>query len=903
MDPAGRRWTTYIPVVERIEAHAATLKRASSKSKAKPNPKADAPKENPFVRFKAKAGPSATPERRKRPTQQAVRAKLFPKGMAFALLPGGYTKTVSDKAYILSMVYGRGLTLKLRNTSNDATPKTADRVTACVHLTMEARYGLTCNMVAGTACVHPDTDGTGPETATRTTLAFLGLDPSNTRLFDLLHGLMAAFGPVINALLHHLPNGRAARKFCAANPDLGVGDMATASGYRDAWSELWGAWKDMSNVDAHINAVLDGFGLSAESNRGVPAFVGVMQANAPLASQVVDMLAVDPFVLHDMLPRSFPLPAVQSIAARAGFPSHHPFAVLRKLTAALCAAEGEGHAYLPLGDLVKDLKPKAAAAAAAILDGSWAPPPEYPPPLRLSIPKRTSRSELGEEAEAEGGQDGMVFRTIGNPHRAFHVDDSDEAVDPRVYRLDMWETQAGWLATMKTHVESRLTPKDDTDDAIADALADFGLATGISLTDEQRAVVDAVAKTRVTAVVGDAGSGKTTTLRAALHSLKRVVPGLETLALAPTGKAARVITAKTGVKALTVDSLLWRVRNGGLAAMAALLETEPKDLTAAPVALVIDEMSMVTLRHIGVWDIVCRTLARPVLDRVVLIGDGSQLAPIGAGAVFADSLQMLEKCGGVARLTGCQRVADDSVVIYTNARRLRGGAPRVAVPDFELRPGTWDLVPVSTAGVGYDGVKGAVLDAVMAIVGPVVRASVSADKALVGLQVLSLTNDIRGVINAAVQAEVQAVPASDASLKLGRDETAFIGDKVMVCENAYELGVVNGDIGWVVDLPRGFAVLELEDGRVVKLPHGATRLTLAYCVTVHKSQGSEFDHVVLAVPYTPTPMSTRRLAYTAFSRAARRMTTIVPVRALEGMINRPDPPRNSDAVKLWNKGR
>ncbi|MEC7693497.1 MAG: hypothetical protein VX446_03840, partial [Bacteroidota bacterium] len=406
--------------------------------------------------------------------------------MAFALLPGGYTKTVSDKAYMLSVVYGRGLTLKLRNPSNDTTPKISDRVTACVHLTMEARYGLTCNMVAGTACVHSDADATGPPAATRTTLAFLGLDPNSPKLHKLLGGLMEAFGPTINALLHYLPSGRSARKFCVANTDLvpeSIVAMASDTSFRDAWSDVWGAWKTMANVDGHVKAVLDGFGLSADTNRGVPAFVSVMQANAPLASHVVEMLAVDPFVLHDMLPRSFPLPSVQSIASRAGFPSHHPFAVLRKLRAALSTAEADGHVFLSLTDIVRDLKPKAAEAAAAILDGTWEPPPEYPPPLRLSIPKRTSRSELGEEAESEGGQDGMVFRTVGNPHRAFHMDVSDESKPPHIYRLDMWETQASWLATLKTHMDTPLTT-DPCDTDVKGALTDFEAASSITLTAE-----------------------------------------------------------------------------------------------------------------------------------------------------------------------------------------------------------------------------------------------------------------------------------------------------------------------------------------------------------------------------------------------------------------------------------
>lgn len=359
-----------------------------------------------------------------------------------------------------------------------------------------------------------------------------------------------------------------------------------------------------------------------------------------------------------------------------------------------------------------------------------------------------------------------------------------------------------------------------------------------ALDPSQLAAVELMTSARLGIVTGGPGTGKTTTLRAALDELD--ARG-ESYALAsPTGKAARRMSEATGREARTVHRLLEygpRFDGGGMGF--ARDAANPIDADA----VFIDEASMLDVE-----------LAAALLDaidadrtRVILIGDADQLPSVGPGRVFADLISSGRVA--VARLTTLHRAARESWVCQSAAQILAGERPNLERRD------DFELVEAESA----DDVTRKVVD--------VVRATPDA-------QVLVPQNTGRaGVValNVAIQTAINPPRGQDA-WKFG--ETEFrVGDRVICTSNDYERGVMNGECGRIaaiepVDGRRTMRVaIDGRDGLVDYAGDSIGRLRLGYAITIHRSQGSEWRRVVVVCHSTHSFMLTRQILYTAITRA------------------------------------
>lgn len=369
----------------------------------------------------------------------------------------------------------------------------------------------------------------------------------------------------------------------------------------------------------------------------------------------------------------------------------------------------------------------------------------------------------------------------------------------------------------------------------------------------QRDAVVATMREPLMVLTGGPGTGKTTTVRA-LVALQRAA-GHKILLAAPTGRAAKRLSEATGHPAGTIHRLLeWTPRVQRFARN----EGSPLD---ADVVLV-DEASMLDVQ---LGSALLRAL-RPGA-RMVLVGDADQLPPVGPGTVLADLLATPEV--KAVRLTEVFRQAASSAIVRGAYEVLRGGPPTPSPP---RAPPAEGAKPVPPAGELYfverdDGEEAAAV--LVDLVAKRLPRSFGVHP-IRDVQVLVPTH--RGPLGA--QALNEALQeALNPGIARGRRNLSP-GDKVMQHKNDYDLDVWNGDLGVVARI-EGEKVVAVIDGReVVYGGAAADNLSLAYAATVHKSQGSEYDVVVIGLHTSHFVLLNRALLYTAITRA-RRLAVIV----------------------------
>lgn len=376
------------------------------------------------------------------------------------------------------------------------------------------------------------------------------------------------------------------------------------------------------------------------------------------------------------------------------------------------------------------------------------------------------------------------------------------------------------------------------------------------LDQSQQLAVDLMTRERFGVVTGGPGTGKTTTLRAALARLE----GQSIALAAPTGKAARRMSEATGEPAITIHRLLEWSRDGFQRC-----ESTP---IAADVVF-IDESSMIDIRLfaalIGAIDFEA--------TRLILIGDADQLPPVGPGAPFADVI----RAGAVpvARLTTLHRAARDSWICRNAPIVLAGRRPQLdGCPDLSFvecdetdqvveaairvmtdRPGTPILTPQNSGPAGVD------------------------------------------LLNAEGQRVCNPSPPTSAIIgdrKIGQ------GDPVIQTRNNYDLGIMNGEIGAVTRAQKSPLVISAAIGAgeepIEYQGAAAYDLRLAYALTIHKSQGSEWDWVAVVCHSTHFRMLSRQLFYTAITRAKLGVILIGNKRGIDQAIKNAAPARRNTSL-------
>lgn len=385
-------------------------------------------------------------------------------------------------------------------------------------------------------------------------------------------------------------------------------------------------------------------------------------------------------------------------------------------------------------------------------------------------------------------------------------------------------------------------------------------------------------------LTGGPGTGKTTALRGILRLFKN--QGLEVALAAPTGRAARRMTELTGYEARTIHRLLeveWDEREKPVFKRDL---RNPLDCDA----LILDELSMVDVHLFA-----CLLNAVPFGCRLIMLGDADQLPPVGAGNVLHD----LVASGllPVVELKEVFRQSRDSLIV-TNAHRILEGEPLVTSKkdgDFFLlerfSPAAAEQTVVELCCRRLPGAYGYSPTEDIQVLCPSKKGEVGT---------ANLNRVLQGLLNPPDENKKELL----AGFRLYRE-----GDRVMQVKNNYHLpweseteageGIFNGDIGRIEKIKpeEGSVGVRFDDRTAVYAREQLAELELAYAVTVHKSQGSEFRAVVLPIIHTIPQLAYRNLLYTAVTRAKELLVIVGSESEVRAMAANDKKTRRYSALK------
>ena len=391
--------------------------------------------------------------------------------------------------------------------------------------------------------------------------------------------------------------------------------------------------------------------------------------------------------------------------------------------------------------------------------------------------------------------------------------------------------------------------------------------TGMKLDEHQMTAVKEAVRNGLLIITGGPGTGKTTTINTIIKYFE--MEGLDIFLAAPTGRAAKRMSETTGFEARTIHRML--ELNGGVDGAAGFERNEQNPLETDVV--IIDEMSMV---DISLMHALLKAVA--VGTRLILVGDVNQQPSVGPGSVLRDIIRSHE-CN-VVMLTKIFRQASTSDIIV-NAHKINQG----------------EEVTLDNKSMDFFFLKRYDADVIISVVLQLIKQKLPkfVDATPYDIQVLTpMRKGLLGVerLNGILQRYLNP-PSPQKREKEHGDILFREGDKIMQTRNNYQLeweirtkyglsvdkgtGVFNGDMGIVREI-NDFAetmTVEFDEGRMVEYPYKLLdELELAYAITIHKSQGSEYPAVVIPLLSGPSMLMNRNLLYTAVTRARKCVTLV-----------------------------
>jgi exodeoxyribonuclease V alpha subunit len=410
---------------------------------------------------------------------------------------------------------------------------------------------------------------------------------------------------------------------------------------------------------------------------------------------------------------------------------------------------------------------------------------------------------------------------------------------------------------------------------IGNLIADAEQREDISLSDEQREAVRTALTENICIITGGPGTGKTTIINIIVKILERL--DIKTAVAAPTGRAAKRITETSGVPAKTIHRLLEYVFSEDEDVMTfGKNEDDPLEEKA----VIVDEASMIDLM---LMDGLLRALSDGT--RLIIVGDADQLPSVGAGNVLRDMIN--SDYIPTIRLKEIFRQAGESLIVV-NAHLINSGEYpgfNEKDSDFFMMEKKTDEDIVATIESLFTGRLESYYDFVRSwrdiqVITPTRKGK---------LGTASLNQVLQSVLN----------PASpDRAERQFGGKTFRVGDKVMQIRNNYSMewrqpgggfgtGVFNGDMGTIesIDTDTHQVVVCFDDRYVTYGVDEIDELELAYAITVHKSQGSEFPVVVMPMWGFPPMLMTRNLLYTAVTRGRRLVVIVGSQKRMEQMID------------------
>ena len=418
-------------------------------------------------------------------------------------------------------------------------------------------------------------------------------------------------------------------------------------------------------------------------------------------------------------------------------------------------------------------------------------------------------------------------------------------------------------------------------------------ATGLFLDEMQRKAVMEAAKQGILVLTGGPGTGKTTTINAMIRLFES--EGMTILLAAPTGRAAKRMTETTGYEASTIHRLLEVSGNPEEETIGGFQRNEENPLDTD--VLIIDEVSMVDLPLMN-------ALLKAVMPgtRLILVGDQNQLPSVGPGSVLKDIIA--SGCFPVVMLTKIFRQAGESDIVV-NAHKINRGEPVI----LDNKSRDFFFLKRQEPNV--------IISVMLTLIQKKLPKYVNAG--IYDIQVMTpMRKGLLGIerLNQILQQYLNP-PSPEKSEREYADRLFREGDKVMQIKNNYQLewkiqtkygltvdkgqGVFNGDMGVVreINTYEETITVEYDEHRQVVYPYSMMdELELAYAITVHKSQGSEYPAVVIPLLQGPRQLYHRNLLYTAVTRAKKCVTLVGSEAVFQEMIrNNQDQKRNTSLAE------
>lgn len=413
-----------------------------------------------------------------------------------------------------------------------------------------------------------------------------------------------------------------------------------------------------------------------------------------------------------------------------------------------------------------------------------------------------------------------------------------------------------------------MTPDFDLTQAAASVEKDMA----ITFSDSQKTAVEESFKKKILVITGGPGTGKTTIIRAVVDIFGRW--DRTVLLSAPTGRAAKRLSEATGREAKTIHRILEYNPKGGKFG-----RNESRPLVGD--ALIIDEFSMVDIQlmfHL--------LKAVPKWMRLILVGDKDQLPSVGPGNLLRDIIDSGRV--EVVRLDQIFRQEKDSLIVV-NAHRVNEGQKLIFPPKGDKDADFYFM---------YQEDDQKAFQTLINLCAVYVPEKFKIHPLSPRIQVISpMYRGVVGVENLNTELQKRLNPDQE-SMNFGT-RLIRVRDKVMQVRNNYEKEVFNGDIGIVAYLDRkNYAIAVDFDGRLVYYKkEDLNELTLAYAVSVHKSQGSEYDVVIMPLMTQHFIMLQRNLFYTALTRAKKMSVIVGSYKALHIAIKNDKPIQRNCLLK------
>ena len=536
--------------------------------------------------------------------------------------------------------------------------------------------------------------------------------------------------------------------------------------------------------------------------------------------EVYGILKENPYRLADDI-EGVGFRTADDIAAKAGIRTDSDFRVRSGILYTLLQASGEGHTFLPQEELTAKTS-ELLGIDKDIIEKNY---------MDLSIERKIIMKQSGDQTQ--------------------------------IYSASFYYMEAN-TATMLRELDIAY---DVADAEIEQRINNIEKQTGMQLDEHQVQAVKEAVRNGLLVITGGPGTGKTTTINTIIRYFE--MEGMDIFLAAPTGRAAKRMSETTGFEARTIHRML--ELNGGMEGSAGFERNETNPLETDLV--IIDEMSMV---DITLMNSLLKAIAPGT--RLILVGDINQLPSVGPGSVLKDIIQ--SEAFNVVMLTKIFRQASTSDIIV-NAHKINRG----------------EEVSLDNKSMDFFFLKRYEADIIINVVLQLVKQKLPkfVDATPYDIQVLTpMRKGLLGVerLNGILQQYLNPPDQSKREKEHG-DMVFREGDKVMQTKNNYQLeweirtkfgltvdkgmGIFNGDMGIITEI-NDFAetmTVEFDEGRKVEYSYKLLdELELAYAITIHKSQGSEYPAVVIPLLSGPSMLMNRNLLYTAVTRARKCVTLV-----------------------------